>query len=1065
MKTKNTALKGLILFLLILLCIGAAYGAEDTITDNSNLDDASFSLSETAVSDADSAILSSSNNQDDKNTIDEISIEETSKSNLGADVLSEGKSIYVKKGAKDGDGSEEKPYGDIKSALSIAVDGDTIIIANGSYTGTNNSNLTVSQSGLTIKAAEGATPSISGSSARRIFTLTGTNIALQGLYLTSGKINSNYGGGVLIASDDITIKNCTFYNCKALYGGAIFISGNNVIIDDCEFKSNTALDNTKMTRGGAIYINGGLSNILVNNSRFGVNGYNRGDNGGAVFMSSAAVFNNSIFSNNIADDNGGAFYVTNAASSSVFDNCIFNNNAAYGSYTAVTGGGAMAIYGTFNKIINSQFTKNWVSDNGGALVVYRSKNEIINTSFDENKAARGGAICFRLLSGDVNENNSIIGCNFTGNGKPFSYSKEVFSKGGAIFSYADKTYVLDSKFEDNIAMSGGAILFAHNLEGNSADDNTIENSTFINNQAVRYGGGAISSASSGDKVINSTFISNVAKNYGGALSMDYVDVFNSTFTDNMAVEGTAIYSIETYVEGSDFSSKVADNGKNNQNSKLLSSPLQESGEGKVIVGLNKAEVKDSNINEDDVVSFGISDIHNADYTDLLIQLDNNYIGYCAENYSDAAVNGVLWDNLSIFRNSLDGSNVADYLKVLIWEYFKDTSDENSLQPQVNIFADKDYLNSDDPIVKDVIEKVNSGMKIDSENAIKVLDDGRIVAYNFRGLITPQATQNVFIFNLSEVNESVVKETLTPVVVKGEEAKFNITVSNSGENNITGVFINDSDFDPELIYSSFESDSEDYDWIYNETSKIWILNKTLEPGESASIIISFTTTKSGEFRNNVSSGLGNYTFSNSTNTTKVISPNMTIEKISNNQSVEVGEKVSFTIIVTNTGDCNLTGVYITDNEYSEGLEYDGFVEVSGKWTFDGKDTWNYDGELGVGESASIELTFVATTPGEKVNTAVAGNNITNETVNSTNVTNVTEVPEENTTNDTDNVPDEDVPEEEIPEKDIPEEDIPEKEITKETPMKTLKVANATGNPLFALIIVLSILGFVPLRRRK
>ena len=40
----------------------------------------------------------------------------------------------------------------------------------------------------------------------------------------------------------------------------------------------------------------------------------------------------------------------------------------------------------------------------------------------------------------------------------------------------------------------------------------------------------------------------------------------------------------------------------------MSSSIQ-SGEGKVIVGLNKAEVKDSNINEDDVVSFGITPIH------------------------------------------------------------------------------------------------------------------------------------------------------------------------------------------------------------------------------------------------------------------------------------------------------------------------------------------------------------------------------------------------------------------------------------------------------------------------
>ena len=97
---------------------------------------------------------------------------------------------------------------------------------------------------------------------------------------------------------------------------------------------------------------------------------------------------------------------------------------------------------------------------------------------------------------------------------------------------------------------------------------------------------------------------------------------------------------------------------------------------------------------------------------------------------------------------------------------------------------------------------------------------------------------------------------------------------------------------------------------------------------------------------------------------------------------------------------------------------------------------------------MKLYFVASTAGEKVNTAIAGNNITNETVNSTNTTNVTEVPEENTTNDTVVVP------EEIPD-----------DVHKETLKKTVKVANATGNPLFALVIVLSILGFVPLRRRK
>ena len=1039
MKTKNTAFKGIILFLLILLCIGAAYAADDTITGNS-IDDASFSLGETSVSDSASSDVYATQEQDDMNSVDENS---NVVSTSNANVLGDGENIYVKNGAKDGDGSEEKPFGDLKSAISIAADGDTIIVGDGTYSGVNNSNLVISQSGLTIKAEDGVTPYLSGSSARRIFTLNGNNILLNGLVFTGGK-NANYGGASLINGNDVTFKNCTFQSCNSIYGGALYINASNTCIDDCWFKSNAAQSSKYYTRGGAIYINDETEGTKIINSNF--NSTNKADYGGAIFIGSGStIVNNSNFFYNIAEyGGGGAIYMIGTAGQNIIENCIFTRNQNY----AGTGGGAIMAESIGNKIIGSKFINNFASDNGGAILVRRSNNMIVNSSFEDNKAARGGAICLRFISKNINENNSIVGCNFTANGKAIRVGEEVLTKGGAIFSYANKTYILDCNFNDNLALSGGAVLFGCDANGNRANNNTIENSTFKNNQAVRYGGGAVSSASTGDKILNSTFISNTAKNYGGALSMDYVDVYDSTFTDNMAIEGTAIYAIETYVEGSDFSSKVADAGNKHQKNNLMSSSLQESGEGKVIVGLNKAEVKDSNINEDDVVSMGISTIHQTDYTESLITTDNNYIGYCAEELCDQSMDGVILENLSIFRNSLDSSNVADYLKVLVWEYFKGTSEEDSLQKQVTIFTDGDYLNSEDPIVKDVIAKVNSGMRIASENAIKILDDGKIIAYNFKALVTPQATQNVFIFNLSEVNETVVKETLTPVVVKGEEAKFNITVTNNGENNITGVFINDSDFDPQLIYSSFESDSEDYDWIYNESSKIWILNKTLEPGQSASIIISFETTESGEFRNNVSSGLGNHTFSNSSNVTKVISPNMSIEKISNNQTVEVGEKVSFTITVKNTGDCNLTGVYITDKDYSDGLTYDSFVDSSGKWSFDGKDTWNYDGELEVGESASIEIIFVASTAGEKVNTAIAGNNITNDTVNSTNTTNVTEVPGENTTNDTDDVP------EEIPE------DVP-----KETPKKTVIVANATGNPLFALVIVLSILGFVPLRRRK
>ena len=89
MKTKNTAFKGIILFLLILFCIGAAYAADDTITGNS-IDDASFSLGETSVSLSDSSNLALSQDQD------ENVIETNSESNLASNEIGEGRNIYVK---------------------------------------------------------------------------------------------------------------------------------------------------------------------------------------------------------------------------------------------------------------------------------------------------------------------------------------------------------------------------------------------------------------------------------------------------------------------------------------------------------------------------------------------------------------------------------------------------------------------------------------------------------------------------------------------------------------------------------------------------------------------------------------------------------------------------------------------------------------------------------------------------------------------------------------------------------------------------------------------------------
>ena len=158
-------------------------------------------------------------------------------------------------------------------------------------------------------------------------------------------------------------------------------------------------------------------------------------------------------------------------------------------------------------------------------------------------------------------------------------------------------------------------------------------------------------------------------------------------------------------------------------------------------------------------------------------------------------------------------------------------------------------------------------------------------------------------------------------------------------------------------------------------------------------------------------------------------------------------MSFTINYTNTGTINLTGVYIKDNEYTNGLEYSDYSDKD-LWTFDGTDTWYYNSVLAPGESAILELTFQATTAGEKNNTAVAGNNMTNETLNSADDV-LVEEPEEPET------PDEPTPDE------------PEEEPVEEPVSAVQKAVSlpAAGNPLFVLFSSLILLSCVSLRGKK
>ena len=116
------------------------------------------------------------------------------------------------------------------------------------------------------------------------------------------------------------------------------------------------------------------------------------------------------------------------------------------------------------------------------------------------------------------------------------------------------------------------------------------------------------------------------------------------------------------------------------------------------------------------------------------------------------------------------------------------------------------------------------------------------------------------------------------------------------------------------------------------------------------------------------------------------PGIAIQKIANDEIVYVGNITSFTIVVTNTGDCELGDVYVVDKEYDDGLSFVRYENSSNwNWTFDGSNKWTLVGPLASGQSANFTVYFTVLTNGTLVNNATTGSNLTNETNGTNNTT--------------------------------------------------------------------------------
>jgi predicted outer membrane repeat protein len=209
-----------------------------------------------------------------------------------------------------------------QKGIDTAADGDTVLVADGTYSGTGNFNIKLWGKKIIVRSANGPTACVIDCNDQgRAFVLDWgetSDSVIDGFTILDGNTNAtySYGGGMLCQGAAPIIRNCIFKsNTGGQWGGALHVRTSpfsyETKVINCVF-----IDNSASYGGGAI-------------STYGA----------------APVFINCTFYGNSAGSFGGAVALGDPDAGTSFVNCIFWNNLPgtfYGdpivTYSLVPGG-------------------------------------------------------------------------------------------------------------------------------------------------------------------------------------------------------------------------------------------------------------------------------------------------------------------------------------------------------------------------------------------------------------------------------------------------------------------------------------------------------------------------------------------------------------------------------------------------------------------------------------------------------------------------------------------------------------------------------------------------------
>jgi parallel beta-helix repeat protein len=244
-------------------------------------------------------------------------------------------------------------YPTIQEAINAAVDGDTVLVDNGTYT----ENINFLGKAITVISVNGPESTvIDGNASGRVVTFNsgeGTSSVLSGFTITNGL--ADFGGGIYCYYSSPTITNCTISgNSADGYGGGIYCRGNSSpTITNCTISGNSAEE-----MGGGIYCD--ESSPVITNCIISGNSATWGGGICCDHNSSPIITNCTINDNSAKEGEGGGISCWD--SSPTITNCTINGNSA-----GYDGGGICCAFNSSPTITNCTISGNLADWNGGGI--------------------------------------------------------------------------------------------------------------------------------------------------------------------------------------------------------------------------------------------------------------------------------------------------------------------------------------------------------------------------------------------------------------------------------------------------------------------------------------------------------------------------------------------------------------------------------------------------------------------------------------------------------------------------------------------------------------------------